>query len=204
MNPPTDYRMFDYDRNLVPNAWIRAQEGTPAIGLSIGYPGWGLLYYAVISHLQAGKHNVILEIGTNLGASTIIMAQALIDSKRSGRVITIEKDLITAGIARTNIESAGVQDRVQSLIGKSGEVMRWMAPPIDIAFIDGSHDAPDVIDDFDNVLNLLSPDGLMIFDNTTMGGVYDALKVIRDTRGGNFVEFPCVSWSPAGMVFWKR
>ena len=196
--------MFDYDRNLVPNAWIRAQEGTPAIGLSIGYPGWGLLYYAVISHLQAGKHNVILEIGTNLGASTIIMAQALIDSKRSGRVITIEKDLITAGIARTNIESAGVQDRVQSLIGKSGEVMRWMAPPIDIAFIDGSHDAPDVIDDFDNVLNLLSPDGLMIFDNTTMGGVYDALKVIRDTRGGNFVEFPCVSWSPAGMVFWKR
>jgi len=204
MNPPTDYRMFDYDRNLVPNAWIRAQEGTPAIGLSIGYPGWGLLYYAVISHLQAGKHNVILEIGTNLGASTIIMAQALIDSKRSGRVITIEKDLITAGIARTNIESAGVQDRVQSLIGKSGEVMRWMAPPIDIAFIDGSHDAPDVIDDFDNVLNLLSPDGLMIFDNTTMGGVYDALKVIRDTRGGNCVEFPCVSWSPAGMVFWKR
>jgi len=204
MNPPTDYRMFDYDRNLVPNAWIRAQEGTPSIGLSIGYPGWGLLYYAVISHLHAGKHNVILEIGTNLGASTIIMAQALIDSKRSGRVITIEKDLITAGIARTNIESAGVQDRVQSLIGKSGEVMRWMAPPIDIAFIDGSHDAPDVIDDFDNVLNLLSPDGLMIFDNTTMGGVYDALKVIRDTRGGNFVEFPCVSWSPAGMVFWKR
>jgi len=204
MNPPTDYRMFDYDRNLVPNAWIRAQEGTPAIGLSIGYPGWGLLYYAVISHLHAGKHNVILEIGTNLGASTIIMAQALIDSKRSGRVITIEKDLITAGIARTNIESSGVQDRVQSLIGKSGEVMRWMAPPIDIAFIDGSHDAPDVIDDFDNVLNLLSPDGLMIFDNTTMGGVYDALKVIRDTRGGNLVEFPCVSWSPAGMVFWKR
>ena len=204
MNPPTDYRMFDYNVCLVPNAWIRDQEGTPAIGLSIGYPGWGLLYYAVMSHLHADRHNVILEIGTNYGASTIIMAQALIDSNRPGKIITIERDYATAEIAKEHFAAAWVNDYIRVLVGASRDVIPEIDTRIDIAFIDGSHDCPDVIDDFDNVLQLLNPGGLMIFDNTTMGGVNQALKIIRDTHGGNFVEFPCVSWSPAGIVFWKR
>jgi len=204
MNPPTDYRMFEYDKRLIPNKWIRQNEGTPAIGLSPGYPAWGLMYYAVMAHMQVDKYNTILEIGTNYGASTIILAQALIDSGRRGRVITIEKDGLAAAAAFDNFKDAGVFDYTEQVICSSNDYWLSHYPTIDIAFIDGSHDCQDVVDDFDNILRHLNIGGLVIFDNTTMGGVHDALKAIKVKHGGNFVEFPCCSWSPAGIVFWER
>jgi caffeoyl-CoA O-methyltransferase len=157
-----------------------------------------------MSHLHADRRNIILEVGTNYGTSTIVMAQALIDSKRPGKIIAIEKDYATAEIAKEHFVEAGVKDYIRLLVGPSRDMIPRIDTRIDIAFIDGSHDCPDVMDDFDNVLQLLNPGGLVIFDNTTMGGVCDALKIIKAKYGGNFVEFPCVSWSPAGMLFWKR
>ena len=196
--------MFEYDKRLVPSKWVRQNEGTPAIGLSPGYPAWGLLYYAVLAHLRADKHNLILEVGTNYGTSTIIIAQALIDSGREGGIETIEIDPATAAIAADHFKEAGVSEIIDQLIGESVWVIRNLYNPVQIAFIDGSHECQNVVWDFEAVLNILRKDGLVIFDNTTMGGVHDALKVIKTNHGGNFVEFPCCSWSPAGMVFWKR
>jgi len=196
--------MFEYDKRLVPSKWIRQNEGTRAIGLSPGYPAWGLLYYAVLAHTQADKYNTILEIGTNYGTSTIILAEALIASGREGRVVTVEKDRDTALIAEDHFKAAKVSDYVQLIMLSSKDYFKASCIGITVAFIDGSHDCQDVVDDFEGVLNMLAPGGLVIFDNTTMGGVHDALKIIKSKHGGNFVEFPCCSWSPAGMVFWKR
>jgi predicted O-methyltransferase YrrM len=90
------------------------------------------------------------------------------------------------------------------IIGDSKIVLgAWKDVQVNIAFIDGSHDCEDVIIDFENVLKILQPGGLVIFDNTTMGGVYDALRHIKLVHSGNFIEFPFVSWSPPGFVFWK-
>ena len=206
MTDQFNYRQFDYDFNLIPNRWIRERErahDTAAIGLSPGHPAWGLLYYAVLAYLRPDEFNTILEIGTNHGASTIILAQALIDSGREGTVITIEQSPILAEIAQAHFAKADVDCRILSVVGDSKEILPGITNSIRIAFIDGSHDCEDVVTDFENVMNILQPGGLVIMDNTTMGGVRDALTKMRQSYSGNFIEFPFVSWSPPGFVFWK-
>lgn len=208
MQPPYDYRLFNYDHDLIPNVWLReedAKEGPNLVGLSIGYPGWGLLYYSVMCHLSAERENNLLEIGTNYGACTIIMAQALIDSKRKGGVFTIEISPVNAEIAQENFYNAGTAYTTELIVGDSRSVFATRKfPKIDVAFIDGSHDYEDVRYDFDSVYQILSPDGLVIFDNTLLGGVHEALKSIHHQYHGNLIQFPYCSWSPAGMVLWTR
>ena len=191
--------------DLIPNTWLRDQERnqTGLAGISAGYPGYGLLYYAVICRLKP-EHNTILEIGTNYGASSIVMAQALIDSGRPGSIHTIELSAENAAIAARNFISAGVNEYIDMTVGDSKQVLKnWDKPLIDIAFIDGSHEAKDVEDDFTLVYMVLKQGGLVIFDNTAMGGVHTALHRILTTYKGSIIEFPFVSWDPPGMVFWS-
>ena len=200
--------------DLIPNTWLRDQERNQngLAGISAGYPGYGLLYYAVLCRLKAESHNVILEIGTNYGASSIVMAQALIDAGHPGRIHTIELSAENAAIAARNFISAGVNEYIDMTVGDSKQVLKnWDKPLIDIAFIDGSHEAKDVEDDFMLVYMILKQGGLVIFDNTTMGGVHTALKQIVGKYKrqlpfyfGSVVEFPFVSWDPPGMVFWSE
>jgi predicted O-methyltransferase YrrM len=75
-------------------------------GFSIGYPGWNLLYFTVLCSLEKGRFNKIIETGTNFGCSTIIFAQALIDSQFDGCVYTVEKDKMNYDKAVDNIKKA--------------------------------------------------------------------------------------------------
>jgi predicted O-methyltransferase YrrM len=200
-----DYRQSDYNFDLIPNQWLRERERSHEhipVGLSPGYPAWGMLYYAVLT----SKHDLVLEIGTNHGASTIIMAQAILDSGEPGRIITIEKSDVLANVAYENFKRAGVSELILQATNSSADELKRMAGvfDVDIAFIDGSHDYQGVIDDFLGIIKLLTPKGLIIFDNITMGGVHDALDWIRVAYGGNLVDFPRCSWSPPGVAFWKR
>jgi predicted O-methyltransferase YrrM len=97
-----------------------------------------------------------------------------------------------------------VEKIIFPVVNDSAYELSHMSEKIDIAFIDGSHDYQGVIDDFLGVIKLLTPKGMIIFDNITMGGVHDALDWIRVAYGGNLVDFPRCSWSPPGVAFWKR
>ena len=78
--------MFGYDTKLLPNKYLaKLETGVTSIedarektGATIGQPGWGLLYYLLLSHLDRNREEIIVETGTNLGMTTIILAQALI------------------------------------------------------------------------------------------------------------------------------
>src|ERR1700739_3607535 len=65
----------------------------------------------------------VLEIGTLGGYSTIWLARPL---PAGGRVVTLEIDPHHAEIARANLKTAGVLERVQVRVGPAGESLRAM------------------------------------------------------------------------------
>jgi predicted O-methyltransferase YrrM len=75
----------------------------------------------------------ILEIGTLGGYSTIWLARAVAPD---GRVITLEIDPKYAGIARHNLERAGVDGVVDIRVGPAVETLAQLEGPFDLIFID--------------------------------------------------------------------
>src|SRR5262249_9050840 len=72
---------------------------------------------------MAGARRV-LEIGTLGGYSTIWLAGAL---PAGGRVITLELEPRHAEIARSNVEKAGVADRVEIRVGRALDLLPQLA-----------------------------------------------------------------------------
>ncbi|HCY54928.1 MAG TPA: hypothetical protein DF715_05190, partial [Oceanicaulis sp.] len=105
---------------MLPNAHLASlEDGVTTIeqartktGASIGYPGWLVIYSMVLASLHPLRRHTLVETGTNRGASTIILAQALADSGAKGVVHTFEIDPEVQAIARNNIAAAGHADRV--------------------------------------------------------------------------------------------
>ena len=222
MKEPRDYRRFDYPRQLLPNAYLvtleddvvsldQARERT---GLTLGYPGWGVLYYALLSHLDPASFNHIIETGTNRGCSTIVLAQALKDSGCRGIVHTIELDPKNFAEATCNLERAGLLAFVRARRGDSREELKALSAGIDVvrvAFLDASHKYADVLEEFEILRPMLGADSIVIFDNTypiADAGedpcVHGALHELVRRHGGNLVNFPYVSWHTPGLAIWQR
>lgn len=121
---------------------------------------------------------IIVEIGSFEGRSTIWSCKNLLHNAESrifcidtfgGSVEHNEKQKTNLFERFTNnIESAGVQDKVKIRRGESWrELARLTAEGIrpDFIYIDGSHQAPDVLSDAVLSFNLLKGGGLMIFDD---------------------------------------
>ena len=56
---------------------------------------------------------MVVETGTNWGASTIVMAQALKDLGTTAKVRTVEMNESLVEIAKGNVEKAGLTDQVE-------------------------------------------------------------------------------------------
>jgi len=65
-----------------------------------------------------------------------------------------------------NVATAGATDRVKTIVGFSGDVLRTLPlDTYDIIYIDASHYAPEVLEDTILSLRLLKEGGIMIFDD---------------------------------------
>ena len=122
--------------------------------------------------------NTIVEIGSFEGRSTIWSCKNLLDNAES-RIYCI--DTFEGSVEHTerqkinllerfqgNIESAGVQHNVEIRRGSSWhELARLAAEGVrpDFIYIDGSHQAPDVLCDAVLSFHILKEGGLMIFDD---------------------------------------
>jgi len=121
----------------------------------------------------------LLEIGTLGGYSTIWMARAL---PEGGRITTIEADPHHAGIARQNIDNAGLSARVELRIGAALDILPGLAGPFDLIFIDA--DKPNNPAYLEAALRLSRPGTLIIGDNVVRGGaVVDARSDDPRVRG---------------------
>ena len=207
MKEPKFYRMLQYNRALLPNAHLaRLEEGVSTLemarersGASIGYPGWGLIYHILLSHLDRTRHNNIVETGTNWGCTTIVLAQALIDSGCSGRVYTIEIDSENCEVAIDNLLKASVFHKVELINEDSRKALPAIVEQLDeirIAFLDASHLYEDILFEFKTICPKLNDHSLVIFDNTYQIAephedqrVNGALRYIREQWGGAVGEF---------------
>ncbi len=225
MKPPIFHRMFTYDRRLLPNYFLASLEekvdsiegARTKTGASIGFPGWGLIYHMLLSHLDQRREEVIIETGTNWGATTIVLAQALIDAGCSGKVITFELEPENIDKAKGNLSAAGVADRVEIVAGDSRKnlpetLKKSIAPnSLRFALLDASHYELDVLTEFESVLPYLAPDAIVAFDNTYCLAeenedrrVNGALKQFPGRYGGNLINFEFVSWYTPGLAIWQR
>jgi len=220
--PIYKYRLLDYDRAIIPSRFIAfLEEGVdapsdwiPRTGRSLGHPGWGLIYHLALSVLDPEEFNLVVETGTNLGSTAIIVAQALKDSKRPGVVRTIEIDPEIAAEAERRFELSGVAQFVEPFVGDSLDRLPelvWGDSKLRMVFLDGNHFHDHVVSEFEIVEPHLAADGLVILDNTYLIAedredprVNGALRTIVSRFGGNLINLPICSWYTPGIAIWQR
>jgi predicted O-methyltransferase YrrM len=101
-------------------------EGIPFVGPEKGR----VLVELVKSH----KPERILEVGTNVGYSSILMANAAPGERVE--IVTLEIDPETAGQARENIEKAHLSHLINVVIGDAKLIIPALPGPFDMVFLD--------------------------------------------------------------------
>ena len=107
----------------------------------------------------------ILEVGTAVGYSALLMAQVMPEGTD---ILTIEKYEPRIPVARRHFEEAGLSDRITLLEGDAGEILKKLDGPFDFIFMDAAkgqyiHWLPDI-------LRLLSANGVLFSDNVLQDG----------------------------------
>lgn len=139
------------------------RAGLPEINVS---PNQGRLLQLLVEIAGARR---ILEIGTLGGYSAIHFARALPDE---GALISLEIDEHNAGVARNNIERAGLSEKVEIRVGDAHELLDSLIKdeegPFDVIFIDADKESyPEYLD---ASLRLARSGTLILGDNTIRGG----------------------------------
>jgi predicted O-methyltransferase YrrM len=122
----------------------------------------------------------VLEIGTLGGYSTIWFARAI---GAAGRVVTLEVNASYADVARSNLQRAGLLERVDLRVGQATETLSLLhqegTVPFDLIFIDA--DKPNNPRYLEWALKLSRTGTVMIFDNV----VRDGNVIDSDSRDAN-------------------
>jgi MMP 1-O-methyltransferase len=132
----------------------------------------------------------VVEIGSYKGRSTIAAALALRD-RGAGLVVSIDPHAPTGkasyvvehGTADTfdeylaNVRRAGIEAFVRPIRATSADARaQYDGTPIDLLFIDGSHDLDDVLLDIDTWLPLAADAAILAFNDPYAAGVNGALR----------------------------
>lgn len=120
-------------------------------------------FIRVILNIKKPKN--ILEIGTAIGYSAIVMAETIDDVK----IITIERRDDMIDIAKKNIRKAGYENRIEIMGGDAENVLPCIDGEFDMIFLDA---AKGQYMDFLNLcLDKLNNDGVIISDNVLYKGM---------------------------------
>jgi len=165
--------------DAVLDAALKANEagGLPSIDVS---PLQGKFLHLLA--LTKGARR-ILEIGTLGGYSTIWLARAL---PAGGHMVTLELDPKHAQVARTNLERAGVSDRVEIRVGPAAQSLAQLhaegADPFDLIFLDA--DKPSNPAYLQWALKLAHRGSLIVVDNVVREGkIVDPESTASDVQG---------------------
>lgn len=115
--------------------------------------------------LAYGKPKNILEVGTAIGFSALLMSEY---GPADCHITTIEKYEKRIPIARENFKRAGREEKITLLEGDATEILRDLDGSFDLIFMDAAkgqyiHFMPDVI-------RLLAPGGILVSDNVLQEG----------------------------------
>jgi len=131
-------------------------EGLPIIG-----PKKGQVLIAMVKKYQPLR---ILEVGTNVGYSAILMASSFPETMRQrAKITTIEIDPQTAASARRNIKKAHLERLIEVKVGDAKEVIPQLKDHFNMLFLDA------IKEEYLTYLTLceplLSEDAVIVADN---------------------------------------
>ena len=115
--------------------------------------------------LTVQKPMRILEVGTAVGFSAILMAEY---APEGCQVVTIENYDKRIPIAKQNFERARKSDQITLLEGDATEVLKTLEEPFDMIFMDAAKGQ--YINFMSDVLRLLKKDGVLVSDNVLQDG----------------------------------
>ena len=129
--------------------------------------------------LKIKKPGQVLEVGTAIGFSAILMGVCL---PENSHLTTIEKYEKRIPIARKNFKRAGMEDKITLLEGDAVEVLKGLKGPYDFIFMDAAKGQ--YIHFLPEVLRLLAPGGILVSDNVLQDGdvVESRYAVVRRNR----------------------
>lgn len=107
----------------------------------------------------------ILEVGTAVGYSALLMAQVM---PEGARITTIEKYKPRADEAREHFETAGLAGRITLIEGDAGEVLKTISETFDLIFMDAAKGQ--YIQWLPRILRVLAPGGVLFSDNVLQDG----------------------------------
>lgn len=115
--------------------------------------------------LKLQKPVKILEVGTAIGFSAILMAEY---GPKDCHITTIEKYEKRIPLAKANFEASGHGDKITLLEGDAADILKELTGTYDMIFMDAAkgqyiHFMPDV-------MRLLAPGGLLVSDNVMQDG----------------------------------
>ena len=110
----------------------------------------------------------VLEIGTAIGYSAIIIARGM---DTDGKILTLEYDEETAKIARENIARAELSDRIEVVCADAKDYLSYIDEDgcMDMIFLDGPK--AHYIYMLDDCVRLLKQGGVLISDNVLYKGM---------------------------------
>lgn len=111
------------------------------------------------------KPRQILEVGTAVGFSTLLMCEY---GPSDLQITTIENYQKRIPIAKENFKKAGREKQITLLEGDAGEILKNLTGSYDMIFMDAAKGQ--YIHWLDDVLRLLKDDGILLSDNVLQEG----------------------------------
>lgn len=115
--------------------------------------------------LTMKKPQNILEIGTGVGYSAILMSECL---QENSKITTIENYKKRIPIAKENIKRSGKQDVIKLICGDAAEILPTLEEKYDFIFMDAAKGQ--YIKFLPELLRLLDSGGILISDNVLQDG----------------------------------
>ncbi len=129
----------------------------------------------IVTLLKFIKPQRVLEVGTAVGYSAILMADNLPDDST---IVTIERYKKHADIAVDNVFASGYEKKIKVIEGEAAEVLHWLDGSFDFIFLDAAKGQ--YIEFLPDILRLLKSGGVLLSDNILYHGmVEDEEKVER-------------------------
>lgn len=129
----------------------------------------------IVTLLKLIRPQRVLEVGTAVGYSAILMADNL---PEDSTIVTIERYKKHADIAVDNVFASGHEKKIKVIEGEAAEVLHWLDGSFDFIFLDAAKGQ--YIEFLPDILRLLKSGGVLLSDNILYHGmVEDEEKVER-------------------------
>lgn len=126
--------------------------------------------------LKSRKPINILEVGTAIGYSALLMAEVTNDNCK---ITTIERRADMVALAQENLNASPYKNRIKILEGEAVEILPNLEEKYDFIFLDAAKGQ--YLEFFNYCIEFLKPGGMIVSDNVLFKGMVatDALVIRR-------------------------